>query len=130
QRQQLDVREAHLDHVVGQWLGQLAVAERPVAIRLLAPPRADVNFVNGQGPSSQIGRRPRLEPTPIAPTEPRKVMNYRCVRRGNLGAERKWVRFEQRRAALPPNLKFVASSIADLGDEQLPDARSAQGAHR
>ena len=43
------MREAEAVHVTGQLRGQLAVAERPVALFGDAHPGAEMNFVDGNG---------------------------------------------------------------------------------
>ena len=45
-RQELDVGEAHRRHVVGELVGELAIAEEAVALFGHAPPRAQVHLVD------------------------------------------------------------------------------------
>ena len=45
-RQQLDVREAHLPAVIDQLLGHFAVGEPAIRIFARAPPATEVDFVN------------------------------------------------------------------------------------
>ena len=54
---QFDVRVAHLLHVGDQFVGEFAIGEPAIAFGGLAPPRADVNFVN---------RHRRVQPVPRA----------------------------------------------------------------
>ncbi len=55
-RQQLDVREAHVERVRGQLVGQLEVGQRPVALHRVQPPRAEVDLVDRHRAVERLGR--------------------------------------------------------------------------
>ena len=58
-RQQLDVREAQVGHVVGQLVGELEVGQRAVALQRVAPPGAEVDLVDRHRLRAAAARRAR-----------------------------------------------------------------------
>ena len=67
-RHQLDVRVAHLAHVGHERVGQLAVAQEPVALLGNATPRAEVHLVDRhRALAPAVERRAIAHPVVVAP---------------------------------------------------------------
>ena len=90
QRQELDVREAHLPTISGQFYGQLLVGQ-PAAPFLRHPhPRARMHLVNGNRRIQRIVPRSLFHPHAVAPGVV-EVPDYGGASGRQFGAERKRV---------------------------------------
>ena len=128
-RHQLDVREAEVEHVVGQLVGELEIREAAVALERVQAPRAEVHLVDRDGAAPEVGDRAAREPVVVRPLVLRPE-DDRGVLGRHLGAERVGVDLEQEPAVLRADLELVVRARLELGDEQLPDPRRAERAHR
>jgi hypothetical protein len=127
-RQQLDVREAHVGRVVRELVGQLPVAERAVVVHV-PPPRGEMHLVDRDRSGEGVGLRARAHPRVVAPLVLRAV-DDRGVLRRDLGRERQRIGLELQLARLRADLVLVVVAVGEAGDEQLPDPRRPEGAHR
>jgi len=121
-RHQLDVREAGLDHVLGELLGQLDVGQA-------RPPRAQVHLVRAHRLLVGPLLRPGGHPLAVLPLVHRLVHHRRGGRR-HLGV------LSQRVGVLDPvavpaqDLELVLGADVRVRHVQLPDAGRAQRPHR
>ena len=128
-RQQLEVREAHVLRVGGELVGQLEVGQRAVVLERVQPPRAEVDLVDRHRLVQRRARPPPLEPLLVAPDVLGAVHDRRGLGRV-LGLERVRVGLLEAVAVGPRDLVLVVVAGPDLGDEQLPDPARAERAHR
>ncbi len=128
-RQQLDVRESEIGDVVGELVGELAVAQRAVALEWVAPPRAEMHLVDRHRPAQRVGGCAALEPLLVAP-DVLRLPDDRRVRRRHLGVEGERVALQPQPAVVRPDLELVLRPLVDARDEQLPDPGRAERAHR
>ena len=128
-RQQLDVREAHVERIRGELVGQLEVGQRAVALERVQPPRAEVDLVDRHR-ALERGRLAALgQPLRVGPFVHRLVDDRRGLGR-HLGLERERVGLQPDLAVGREDLVLVVRAAADAGEEQLPDAGRAHRAHR
>ena len=131
QRHHLNMREAHVDGVVGELHRQLPIRQGAVSILGFTFPRAEVNFVNRHRPVELTGLRATLvHPRAIAPLKFRGVADDRGVVRWRLKASAIRIRLNQKTAALVADFKFVELALAEARHKQLPHPRRAERAHR
>ena len=106
-RHQLDVREAEVGDVVGELVGELAVAQRAVALERVAPPRAEMHLVDRHRPAQRVGalRGARATPRRTRRASPRQTT--RRVRRRHLGVEARAGRLQPQPAVVRPDLELV-----------------------
>ncbi len=123
-RQQLDVGEAEVLHVVGQLVGQLAVGEPAVALLGPSPPRADVHLVHGLGRRQRVAAAALGHPLRVAPLVG-QVPDHGAGLRGLLGAQRERVGLLAVEAVRPLDGVLVQRALPDVGGEALPDAGGA-----
>ena len=128
-RQQLDMREAEVGDVVGELVGELAVAQRAVALERIPAPRAEMHLVDRHRAAQRVGGGAALEPVLVAPGVLRLVHD-RGVGGRHFGVEREWIGLEPQTTLLRPDLELVLRALVHAGDEQLPDPRGAERAHR
>ena len=130
-RQQLDVGEAQVLRVGRELVGQLGVGERAVVLQRVQTPGAEVDLVDRDGLGQRLARVAVLEERAVvlAPGVPGLVDDRGGLGR-NLGLLGIGVGLEQDLAVLGEDLVLVALARADVGEEQLPDAARAHGAHR
>ena len=64
-RHQLDMRKAPLAHMVGEWLRNVAIRRQPIAV--VAPPRAQMHFVDRDRRVERVACAPRRHPCAVAP---------------------------------------------------------------
>ena len=128
-RHQLDVREAEVAHVRGELVGELGVVQRAVALQRVQPPRAEVHLVDGHRAIQRRAVLARREVRVVGPLERRAVHDRRRLRR-QLGLERERVGLLLEVAGLRADLELVVRALDDARDEELPDARAAERAHR
>ena len=95
-RHQLDVREAELERVVGELVGQLLVGQRAVALERVEAPGAEVHLVDRHRRGVRLARAPPLQPGLVAPAV-RRLEDDRARARRQLGAQRERVGLEARR---------------------------------
>ncbi len=127
--QELDVCEAEIRDVVGELVGELAVAQRTVVLERVPPPRAEMHFVDRDGGAQRIRGGSSLEPRLVAP-DVLRVVHHRGVGRRHLGLERERIGLQPQPSFLRPDLELVLRALVDAGNEQLPDPRRAERAHR
>jgi hypothetical protein len=121
-RHELDMREAHLDDVVGQVMREFAIA---VEAAFLAPPRAEVQFVDGHRRIQRILRRTPGHPFAVAP---RVVERPDAGGRGRrqLGAEGEGVGLVDLVVAMArADAVLVGLPRRRVAGEALPDAQLA-----
>ncbi len=127
-RHQLQVREAHVDGVGHQRVGELVVGEP--AIALAAPPRSQVDLVDRHRLAPRLVSAPRRHPGLVGPREVRRAADDRRGRRPQLGAEADRVGLErQQLAAGADDFVLVDRAFAQRRDEDLPDAGADALAH-
>ena len=124
-RQQLDVREAEVERVVGELLRELAVGERAVVLERVAPPRAEVHLVDRHRLAVGLSRAAAREPLVVAPAVLGHVDDRRGLRR-HLRRERERVRLQLDRAVRLDDLELVALPRLGALDDGLPDAGVAE----
>ena len=79
-RHQLNVRKAKIGDVRGQLVSQLQVAQRPVALHGIEPPRPQVDLVDRHRPLVRLRRPPTLHPLHVTPNVARAVHDRVCPR--------------------------------------------------
>ena len=122
ERQELDVRVAHLGEIVDERVGGVAVAEP-------GPPRPEVQLV---GRHRLIGGRaagPRGEPVVVAPRV-RRFVDDGCRGRRHLGPRGHRVCLQDPAAVRGEDLVLVGGAGRQTRDEQFPDTGRAEAAHR
>ncbi len=123
-RQQLDVRVAHLAHVLCQRWRHFPVREPPVPLIRRAAPRTEVQFIHRHGRRQHVCVPPTFDPCVVAPTVAIQFGHPRGRAWSNLG--RKTVRIGALRHELvhsrhdPVLVRFAGT---DPGNEPFPDAR-------
>ena len=126
--QELDVCEAEIRDVVGELVGELAVAQRTVVLERVPPPRAEVHFVDRDGAAQRIRGGSSLEPGLVAP-DVLGVVHHRGVCGRHLGLEGERIGLQPQPSFLRPDLELVLRSFVYARHEQLPDPRRAERAH-
>jgi hypothetical protein len=116
-RHELDVGVAHLDYVRNERLGQFEITERPIAFVRLAPPRAEMHFVNTESAGMQLPGGARFHPVAIVPPVAVEVVNHRRSLDAVLTEEAKRIALQEQRAGRRPDLELVMDSFADPGEE-------------
>ena len=99
-RQELDVRVAHLGDVVGQPWRQLAIAQPAVLFLGQAHPGAEMDLVDRQRCGQIVGAATSGHPFLVAPGIPRELEDLRCGARGTLGGKAVGVGLVDHRAVL------------------------------
>ena len=112
-RQELHVREARREDVLGEFMGQLPVVQ-PFS------PRAEVNLVDRQGALVLVHAGTLLEPLLVRPLVPRGVHDG-ARRWWHLGGEGQGIGFVLPDAVPAQNRELVDGAVAKPGHEQLPD---------
>ena len=128
-RQQLDVREAEIDGVGGELVGELVVGERAVAVQRIQPPGAEVHLVDRHRSAQVVGARPGRHPIGVAPHVPGAV-DDRVGAGRHLGREGERIGLQPQLAGRGADLVLVVRAVGHVGHEQLPYARAAEDAHR
>ena len=121
-RHQLDVREAEVADVGAELLGRLRVGEA-------LPPGAEVHLVDRDGAPERQARSPLELPVAVLPFVARAEHDRRGPRR-HLARLRHRIGAKLHAPVAVANLELVAGGVGDARDEQLPDARGAERAHR
>src|SRR5215213_8585242 len=121
ERQELDVREAHLSNVVCERLGHLAICKRTIVFFRVSSPRAEVDFVDREWLAEVFAAGAILHPLRIAKLVPGIVDNRRSVRR-SFCVLRVRICFEKRLAARSADFKLVQATGCQIWDEEFPDA--------
>ena len=128
-RHQLEVREAHVDGVGHERVGQLVVVEPSMA--LATSPRPQVHLVEAHRRARRRDPAPGRHPLAVGPGEAGRVADDRGARRPQLRAEADRVRLErQQRAVGAEDLVLVDRPFAQRRNEDLPDAGVDALAHR
>ena len=132
-RQQLDMREAHVRRVIRELRARFGPRQRAISLLDDASPGTDVHFVDRHRLRERVARRRRALPQElaIAPLVPREIVHDGRRLRRSLGAKSERVGLQQPRpAATRPDLELVARARAHLGNEELPDTGGADRSHR
>src|SRR5438874_3331611 len=130
QGKELDVGETHPLDVVAELAGGLLPRQRAASLFDHAAPGAEMDFVDRHGSAENILLPPPLHPLLVAPEIPVELVDHRGGGRRDFRPERVRVRFQQLcPATARTDLELVPRTAADVGDEQLPDAGRAHGAH-
>ncbi len=117
----LDMGVAHFAGVVGQGRRQLPVGQRATGVLDDPAPRAQVHFVNRDGPVELFRRATTgFEPGRIIPLVPADVADDGGVVRRRLVIGRAGIGLQADEAALIPDLKLVHLALAEPGHEELP----------
>ena len=125
--EQLDMGETALRAVLGQLVGQLAVAE-DVAVGAPAP-GAEMHLVDRDGAVEQRLGRALGEPGLVSPLVGAPLHDAgRLWRR--LRRPRQWVRLEDAPPIGADDPELVPGAGCEAGDEELPDPAASQRAHR
>ena len=125
-RHQLDVREAHLDDVVAELVGELQVRQRAVALERIPAARSR------DGPRRSTSARPRAAPgrgggatrRPARRAAERKTTEP--VAGGSSVAGRDGVGLEAQRPVLRRGSRTCRSRLVEPGQEELPDPGRAE----
>jgi hypothetical protein len=125
---QLEMREAHLDRIGNQRIGQLVVGEP--AIAFAPPPRPQVHLVDRHRRAARIVQRPGRHPLAVGPGESRGVADHRGRRRPQFRREAQRVGLERQQFALrTQHLELVQGAGSHTRDEDLPHAGADALAH-
>ena len=131
QGQDLDVRVAHVDGVVGQRRGDFAVGQRPLRILDDAPPRSEMDLVDGDGTVQLSGRCGALfEPGGVAPLVAARIADNRRIVRGRFEPGGIGIRLQPDETAAVPDFELVHFALAQAGHEEFPDPGRPEQAHR
>ena len=125
------MREAHVGHVLGELVGELAVGERPVALERVQPPRAEVHLVDrdrARERASAARRRSSQSASchSYAESDDDGGVLRRELRRGTRAGR-------PSAAACRPRSRssnLYRAPGATSGEEELPDPGRAERAHR
>ena len=128
-RHQLHVREAKIADVGGQLVSQLQVAQRPVALHGVQPPRPQVDLVDRHRTLVRLRRPPALHPLRVTPDVARAVHD-RVGARHEHRPESEGIRLHPNLAALGEDLELVRRALHHARNEDLPDPRCTEHAHR
>ena len=116
------MREAHLVDVFGQERGDLPIGQRTVVLLRDAPPRPEVDLVDGDRGVRAVGLGPAGHPFAVAPAVVQVPDDRGRPRRG-LGIESQGVGFlSQGTVELRRDGVLVEGPLAQPGDKALPDA--------
>ena len=99
-REQLDVGEAHLEHVRQQRLRKLEIAEEAIPLLHHAPPRAEMHLVNADRAAMPLLLRALRHPLVVAPLVALEVVNQRRGLRAVLTEKPERIALQQERAGL------------------------------
>ena len=123
-RHELQVRVAHLVHVVDELLGQLAVVE--VAATVFRPlPRAQMHFVNRDRLLEPVGVRPLVHPGAVLPGKIGQLIDDRSRVRRHLGIEGDGIGLFEVAAVVRAKDVLVNVAVLHARDKSGPDARIA-----
>src|SRR5689334_21478502 len=86
-RQELDVSEAEVGHVVGDGVGQLAVAQETTVLPGDTPPGTEMQLVDRPGAAERVDSRATLHPLLILPLIG-ELPDHGCGARWQFGAKR------------------------------------------
>jgi hypothetical protein len=126
---QFDVGEAHVRHVGDEFVGQLSIREKAVALLGLAPPGTQVNLVDGDRRVRVVGSHPLLHPLVVAPLEFGQAADHRGGSRARLALEGVGIRLAQQLSLRGLDLVLVERADIDTGKEDLPDPALVARAH-
>jgi|GEM_PF-4384950 len=137
-RHDLHMGKAHFHCVIGELWRELAVAEEALGLARVAPPRAEVHFVNRYGPVECVEcvrRAARalaagMHPRGVAPSVVPRIAHDRGIPRRGLEVLAVGIGLKLRVARLIADLEFIQRARPKPGDEKLPHARAAERAHR
>ncbi len=127
-RQQLDMGEAHIVHVVDQLARRLDIAD--AAVVGLALPRPQVDLVDRDGRGAAVAALARLDPVVVGPAVAGDVAHHAGIGRRVLRAEAHRVGLERQDLSVGADqLVLVGCGLAQFGDEDLPNTGGAAAAH-
>ena len=127
--QQLDMGVALLLHIGGQPLGQIAIGQVAVGLGH-AHPGTEVHLVDRHRAGQEIGLGPLRQPGGVAPGVLVDVPHDGGRLGAHLRKEALGIGLLDQGARLRLDLVLVERALAQLRDEQLPDAGAAALAHR
>ena len=128
-RQQLDVGEPHVGRVGGEVVSELAEAQLAVGLARVTAPRAEVDLVDRHRLDLRVAQPPAVDPRVVAPRV-RRPVDHRGGLGRRLGLEGDRVGLQADVAVLRVDLELVAGALDHAGQEELPDPRRAERAHR
>ncbi len=128
-RHELDVREAEIGDVRRELIGELGVGQRAVVLERVQPPRAEVDLVDRHRAPQRRAVLARGHVLAVGPLV-RRAGHDRGRLRRDLGLERERVGLLLELAVLLADLELVVRAVHHAGDEELPDPRVAERAHR
>ena len=88
-RHELDVGEAKIANIGDQLVGQLTIGEITAALIEAAPPRSEMNLVDGDRRVTRRDRRSARQPSGVSPAVSGKIVDNRGGRRRLLGTKPK-----------------------------------------
>src|SRR5437660_12659827 len=88
-----------------------------------------MDFVNADGPAQPVLFGATLDPLLVGPFEFAIIPDDRCVLRRRLEEEPVGISLEHQRAVDVFDFVFVECALAEVWNENLPDAGSAERAH-
>ena len=130
-RQQLDVRVAHLLAVLDELRGQLAVAQPAARVARIAPPTAEVHFVDRHRRVERVVLAAAWRSTRRRSTgSVSRSVTMLAVRGGTSAAKPYGIALLDDVPAAVLDRELVVRALADAGDEQFPHAAGDVLAHR
>ena len=130
-RQELDVGEMGMVEMGDQLLGQLAIVEEPVALLSLPLPGPEMDLVDRHRLVECLPNAAMRDPILVTPGEVGDVPDDRGRLGANLRRESVGVGLLDQVAVVPAlDLELVDLAVAEVRDEDLPDAGRAPVAHR
>src|SRR5712692_7260970 len=129
-RQQLDVRIAHLLYVFDQLVSKLTICQIAAAFFGRSHPRAEMHFVNGNRRVECVLPGALAHPGFVAPLILVNLVHDGGCLRAALEIERVRIGLSNDQAETPPlDFELVESLFSDSGNENLPEARSRMKPH-
>src|ERR1051325_1243835 len=129
-RQQLDVRVSHLQHIGNERRGQLEITEMPISLVRAAPPGPEMHLVNAHRAARPVLPAPRFHPRAVVPLIFVQIANERRGRFAVLIEKREWIALEQNGAGLSPDLELVMRASFESRQKRFPHAAAEKFAHR
>ena len=126
---QLDVREAHFDHVIEKLVRQFEVGQGAVVFLRDAFPTARVDLVDAHRFLLPVLGPARGHPFGVAPAVAGQVPDHRTGLQAVLVVKRERVALELDAAVRPEHLELVVRPLSHAGQENFPDAAAEQFAH-
>src|ERR1700736_4544505 len=113
-REQLDVRVTHFEHVRNQRLGELEKTEGTISPLRFSPPRTEMHFVDRHRRFRPILFSARFQPVAVGPYVALQVVNERRGLLAPLIEKRERITLEQKRTGLRPDLELVVRALTNV----------------